>query len=240
MRLAEFKALTFDCYGTLIDWETGMIAALKPLTDRVALALGRDAILEAHAGRSRGSNATHRNALQRSPRGGLQAPGRGIESRSMQRNVIPTGDPSGTGRHFPTPQRRSDISSNTTADHPVERRQRVFRVQPCAARRCVRRRLHGRGHWLLQAVGTQLRVHAGPSGGTRPHEDRRASYRREPLPRPCSRQGAALSTCWVYRRHGQDGFGATMDPGRQPSPDFRFELDGRTGGGTPARDPRRA
>ena len=49
MRLAEFKAVTFDCYGTLIDWETGMIAALKPLTDRVAPMLGRDAILEAHA-----------------------------------------------------------------------------------------------------------------------------------------------------------------------------------------------
>ena len=25
MRLTDFKALTFDCYGTLIDWETGMI-----------------------------------------------------------------------------------------------------------------------------------------------------------------------------------------------------------------------
>ena len=28
MRLTDFKALTFDCYGTLIDWETGMIEAL--------------------------------------------------------------------------------------------------------------------------------------------------------------------------------------------------------------------
>src|SRR4051794_10946137 len=26
-----FDALTFDCYGTLIDWETGILAALKPL-----------------------------------------------------------------------------------------------------------------------------------------------------------------------------------------------------------------
>ena len=29
MRLTDFKALTFDCYGTLIDWETGMIEALQ-------------------------------------------------------------------------------------------------------------------------------------------------------------------------------------------------------------------
>jgi 2-haloacid dehalogenase len=49
MRLSDFKALTFDCYGTLIDWETGMIAALKPLTDRVTASLDRDIILEAHA-----------------------------------------------------------------------------------------------------------------------------------------------------------------------------------------------
>ena len=23
MKLSQFKALTFDCYGTLIDWEIG-------------------------------------------------------------------------------------------------------------------------------------------------------------------------------------------------------------------------
>jgi 2-haloacid dehalogenase len=26
----RFEALTFDCYGTLIDWETGILAALRP------------------------------------------------------------------------------------------------------------------------------------------------------------------------------------------------------------------
>ena len=49
MKLTNFKALTFDCYGTLIDWESGMVNALKPLTDRLATPLGRDQILEAHA-----------------------------------------------------------------------------------------------------------------------------------------------------------------------------------------------
>ena len=28
---SAFDALTFDCYGTLIDWEAGMLAALRPL-----------------------------------------------------------------------------------------------------------------------------------------------------------------------------------------------------------------
>jgi 2-haloalkanoic acid dehalogenase type II len=31
MRLTDFKVLTFDCYGTLIDWETGILRALRPL-----------------------------------------------------------------------------------------------------------------------------------------------------------------------------------------------------------------
>ena len=26
--LGRYKALTFDCYGTLIDWETGIATAL--------------------------------------------------------------------------------------------------------------------------------------------------------------------------------------------------------------------
>src|SRR5690606_33466015 len=49
MNLQDFTTLTFDCYGTLIDWESGMVEALKPLTSRVSRPLSRDEILEAHA-----------------------------------------------------------------------------------------------------------------------------------------------------------------------------------------------
>ena len=30
-KLTDFKVLTFDCYGTLIDWESGIWDALQPL-----------------------------------------------------------------------------------------------------------------------------------------------------------------------------------------------------------------
>ncbi len=33
MNLTDLKALTVDRYGTLIDWETGMISGSKPLTE---------------------------------------------------------------------------------------------------------------------------------------------------------------------------------------------------------------
>ena len=33
-KLSDFEALSFDCYGTLIDWETGILNALQPLRER--------------------------------------------------------------------------------------------------------------------------------------------------------------------------------------------------------------
>ncbi len=43
MRLTDFRVLTFDCYGTLIDWESGLWSALRPLAERANL--GREAAL---------------------------------------------------------------------------------------------------------------------------------------------------------------------------------------------------
>lgn len=37
---------------------------------------------------------------------------------------------------------------------------------------------------------------------------------------PARRHG--IANCWIYRRHGQKGFGATMDPGQMPKIDFKF------------------
>lgn len=52
MKLTDFRALTFDCYGTLIDWEGGMFSALEPLVAKAEAGgrtLSRDDVLEAHA-----------------------------------------------------------------------------------------------------------------------------------------------------------------------------------------------
>jgi 2-haloacid dehalogenase len=47
MNLLPFKALTFDCYGTLIDWESGILAELKPWVASGGHKLSDDQILEA-------------------------------------------------------------------------------------------------------------------------------------------------------------------------------------------------
>lgn len=49
MKLTDFKVLTFDCYGTLIDWESGLWNALQPLLTEGRLSVGREEALELFA-----------------------------------------------------------------------------------------------------------------------------------------------------------------------------------------------
>jgi 2-haloalkanoic acid dehalogenase type II len=56
MKLTDFSALTFDCYGTLIDWETGIAQALGPWAKRHGIGADDNALLE--------SFARHENRIQ--------------------------------------------------------------------------------------------------------------------------------------------------------------------------------
>jgi len=45
----RFRVLTFDCYGTLIDWETGILSALRPVLAAHGLSRDDQAILRLYA-----------------------------------------------------------------------------------------------------------------------------------------------------------------------------------------------
>ena len=45
-----FDVLTFDCYGTLIDWETGLLTALRAQLGDAVADVSDDALLEEYAG----------------------------------------------------------------------------------------------------------------------------------------------------------------------------------------------
>jgi 2-haloacid dehalogenase len=47
--LTEYKAVSFDCYGTLIDWETGIAAVLGPWARSLGLVLSDEDLLVAYA-----------------------------------------------------------------------------------------------------------------------------------------------------------------------------------------------
>lgn len=48
MDFRGFRALTFDCYGTLIDWESGIRGALRPLLTRHRVNLSDAEMLECY------------------------------------------------------------------------------------------------------------------------------------------------------------------------------------------------
>jgi len=57
--LADFDALSFDCYGTLIDWETGIAAVLGPWARSRGLDVGDEALLTAYSGHEARAEAEH-------------------------------------------------------------------------------------------------------------------------------------------------------------------------------------
>jgi 2-haloacid dehalogenase len=46
---SRFDAVTFDCYGTLIDWEQGILNALQPVLAPQGVDVGEDELLERYA-----------------------------------------------------------------------------------------------------------------------------------------------------------------------------------------------
>jgi 2-haloalkanoic acid dehalogenase type II len=49
MRFTDFDALSFDCYGTLIDWEAGIAAVLEPWARDRGIDIGVAELLEQYA-----------------------------------------------------------------------------------------------------------------------------------------------------------------------------------------------
>ena len=53
----SFEIISFDCYGTLIDWETGILAALRPILARHGRGASDEALLEAFASLESGAES---------------------------------------------------------------------------------------------------------------------------------------------------------------------------------------
>jgi 2-haloalkanoic acid dehalogenase type II len=63
LRFADYAALTFDCYGTLIDWEGGIVAALAPWRRRTGLAADDETLLVAFGAAESRFEAAHPTML---------------------------------------------------------------------------------------------------------------------------------------------------------------------------------
>jgi 2-haloacid dehalogenase len=71
--LTRFKVLTFDCYGTMIDWETGIFSALRPILAARGKKITDSALLELYseleASAEQGEFLRYRDVLQSVVRG---------------------------------------------------------------------------------------------------------------------------------------------------------------------------
>lgn len=223
MKLSDFKVLAFDVYGTLIDWESGMIAGLKPLTDQVG-GLTRNEILQAHA--------FHESTAQRytpsrpyrdllpvvyrrlAEEWGVAAPWEDCLTYGRSVGQWPAFPDSAAALAYLKQHYLLVVLTNTDNDSFA-------------------------GSTAQLGVSWDGSYTAGDIGSYKP-APRNFEYMLEILARrgipkdqilhtaesmfhdhgPANAFG--LANAWIYRRHDQDGFGATMTPQEMPRYDFQF------------------
>jgi 2-haloacid dehalogenase len=224
MLLTDFEVLTFDCYGTLIDWESGMVEALKGLTDRVQRPLTRDQILEAHARHEARQEEYTPTKLYRDVLATV------YKRLAEEWGIYPTHEEC-------VEYGRSVRNWPAFADSPgaLQYLKKHFKLVI----------LSNVDNESFKASNQKLQVQfdaictAEDIGSYKPAM-RNFEYMLEQLSergiakekilhtaeslfhdhKPANSLG--LKSCWIHRRHAQQGFGATMHPGEMPRVGFRF------------------
>jgi 2-haloacid dehalogenase len=226
--LDRFDALTFDCYGTLIDWETGILAALHAALDGAPgpPLPGDEALLEAFARHEAaieaGPYVPYRSVLERTVRGMAGDVGREVDDASVARFGGSVGD----WPAFPdSPAALADLAARfrlgviTNCDDDLfaasERRLGVRFDPVVTAQQARRYKPNPRGFELLfERLGLPV--------GRILHVAQSLYHDHVPAKR------LGLATVWVNRRAGRPGAGATPPASATPDlevPDLRTLAD---------------
>ena len=225
MKLTDFRALTFDCYGTLIDWETGMVGALTPLTCRVGRALSRDEVLEAHGRHEAAQQEQTPTKLYRDLLAIVYkrlaeewgAPASWEECAAYGRSIAdwPAFPDSADALRYLKQHYKLIILSNVDNASFASGNKKlgvqfdaIYTAEDIGAYKPSDRNFE----YMLAKLKT-LGI-----------EKREVLHVAESLFHdhgPANRHG--LASCWIQRRFNQEGFGATRPPGEMPRYDFRFE-----------------
>ncbi|MEZ4629166.1 MAG: haloacid dehalogenase type II [Deinococcales bacterium] len=227
MKLRSFKVLTFDCYGTLIDWETGMVEALKPLTHRPQLGrlqLSHNAILEAHAKYE--SSQQRQNPHSPYPLILATVYKRLAESWSLSVSWAECLHYGQSVKNWPTFPDSAEALSYLKQHYKLVILSNVDNESFAASNEKLG--VDFDAIYTAQDIGSYK-----PSQGNFDYmlwHLRELGYGKEDIlhtaesmfhdHQPANKSG--LASCWIYRRHAQEGFGATMHPGEMPKYHFRF------------------
>ncbi len=224
MKLTDFKALTFDCYGTLIDWESGMVEGLKPLTAKVDRALTRDQILEAHARHESSQQSqtpakTYRDLLAIVYRRLAEEWGVSVdwsECQAYGRSVKDWPafhDSAGALQYLKKHYKLVILSNVDNESFAASNAKLQVAFDAIYTAEDV-------GSYKPSARNFDYMLDKLESLGVAKHEILHTAESMFHDHGPANRHG--LASCWIYRRFDQEGFGATMNPGDMPKYDFRF------------------
>ena len=224
MRLTDFKVLTFDCYGTLIDWESGIMQALEPLVARASRPLTRNEVLEAHARHESSQQAVtpakrysellavvHKRLAED---WGVAASCDECMAYGRSIRDWPAFPDSAEVLRYLKQHYKLVILSNVDNESFASSREKlgvdfdaVFTAEDIGSYKPALRnfeymleKLAGRG------IGAEAILHTAESL----YHDHAPANEFD------------LASCWIHRRHAEGGFGATIDPGKTPHTDFRF------------------
>ena len=225
MKLTDFKVLTFDCYGTLIDWESGIYDALGPLLALAETAPGRDEALAAFAARESAQQAATPDlvypALLALVHAQLAKDWDLAASADLHRRFgasvpdWPAFEDSAESLRYLKQHFKLVILSN------------VDNLSFAASNR--RLEVAFDAIYTAEDIGSYkpdprnfayLIEHLRDDLGLQPsdvlHTAQSLFHDHEPA------QRAGLARAWIDRRRALEGWGATMPPGERPSVDFHF------------------
>ena len=224
MRLTDFKALTFDCYGTLIDWEAGMTEALRPLTGRLARPLSRNEVLEAHARHESEQQAQTPGKLYRdllaivyrrlAEEWGISAPWSECIAYGQSVRDWPAFPDSAEALQYLKKHYKLVILSN------VDNESFSFTNQKLGVEFDAIYTAEDVGSYKPNLDNFQYMLRQLQTIGVMANEVLHTAESMFHDHKPANQVG--LASCWIYRRHQDEGFGATMKPGVMPRYDFRF------------------
>jgi 2-haloacid dehalogenase len=216
VRFDACDALTFDCYGTLIDWEAGLLTALRPMLARRGVEPADDDLLESYA------------RIEAELEAGPYRPYRGILAEGARRLATDHGVTSSDDDVERVARSVADwpaFPDSTDALRRLAHRFRLGVITNCDDDlfTASRRRL---------GIDFDCVVTAEEARSYKPSERNfELMLERIGLPRerivhvaqslyhdhvPAQRLG--LRTAWIHRRHGRAGFGAT--PAADAAPDL--------------------
>lgn len=224
VKLTDFEALSFDCYGTLIDWEAGIAAVLRAWADRHGLALTDEDLLTAYSAHEARAEEEHPAELY------PQILARAIRSLGVQLSVpVSEDDARALASSVPdwpafpdsvdalerlSRRYRLIILSNVDRESfaASNRRLGVTFTSILTAEDIGSYKPSPRNFDALQAEVRRL----GIGEGRLLHVAQSLFHDHVPA------KAIGLPTVWINRRHDRPGWGATPEPAAPVTPDWAF------------------